>query len=161
MVLAALLAIGAWSIAAASSRDDAPPSARAAGSGPAANVPGPIREPQRSLLVGVLADYAGGATFSDSKASVPISEEAAISAAKAYMGDVGILGASLLTIRSGGTLNGDYWVIAMDATGVTANGTPTMSEDDFTRPDLTLYRFAMVDASKGDIPLAMEGGRPK
>ena len=161
VVFAALLAIGAWSIAAASSRDEAPPRARAASSGPAANLPGPIREPERSLLVGVLADFGGGAIFSDSKASVPISEQAAVSAAKAYMGDFGVLGASLLTIRSGGTLNGDYWVVAMDATGVAANGTPTMSEHDFTDRDLTPYRFAMVDASKGDVPLAMEGGRPK
>jgi hypothetical protein len=161
VVLAALLATGAWLIAAASAPDHASASAHVADSARAADVPAPIPEAQRALLVGVLADDASGATFTDSKASVPISEETATSAAKTYMGDVGILGASLLTITSGGTLNGDYWVVAMDATGVTPNGTPNMSEGDLTASDLSLYRFAMVDASKGDVALAMEGGRLK
>ena len=155
VVLVALLATGAWSIAAASSHDESSRNA------PVAKAPGPIPEAQRFLLVGLLADNASGATFTDSKATVPISEETAISAANDYMGYVGILGASLLTITSGGILNGDYWVVAMDATGVTPNGTPSMSEDDFVNRDLTPYRFAIVDASKGDISLAMEGGRLK
>jgi hypothetical protein len=153
--LVALLAIGAWSIAAASSHDEVSPTA------PIADAPGPIPEAQRSLLVGVLADSASGATFTDSRAAAPISEELAKSAAQAHMGDTAILGASLLTITSGGIPNGDYWVVAMDATGVTPNGTPSMSEDDFANPDLARYRFAMVDASNGDISLAMEGGRLK